>query len=125
MARAAQEGIVFALRYGMEVMQSMGMQLSRVRAGHANMFLSPLFREAFANVSGCVLELYNTDGAQGAARAAGVGAGVYPTFREAFSGMDMKAVCEPEQDKTRQYRDAYARWRHGLREKLDRRGMGI
>jgi xylulokinase len=125
MARAAQEGIVFALRYGMEVMQSMGMQLSRVRAGHANMFLSPLFREAFANVTGCVLELYNTDGAQGAARAAGVGAGVYATFTEAFSGMDIKAVCEPGQEKTAQYRDAYARWRHGLKEKIDRRMTGL
>ncbi len=67
--RAGQEGIVFALAYGMDIMRNMGLRINRVRAGKANMFLSPLFREAFANATGAEIELYNTDGAQGAARA--------------------------------------------------------
>src|SRR5690606_29183512 len=75
--RAGQEGIVFSLNYGFEVMKKMGMQLNTVRAGHANMFLSPIFREAFTNITGAVVELYDTDGSQGAARGAGIGAGVY------------------------------------------------
>ena len=71
MVRAAQEGIVFALQFGMEIMQSMGIGLRTIRAGHANMFLSDVFAGAFTNVSGCTLELYNTDGSVGAARGAG------------------------------------------------------
>jgi xylulokinase len=66
--RAAQEGIVFALNYGLQVMQQMGVEMQTVRAGHANLFLSPLFREAFANTTGATIELYDTDGAQGESR---------------------------------------------------------
>ena len=75
--RAGQEGIVYALNYGLRIMKGMGQDTRTIRAGHANMFLSPLFREAFATVTGARLELYETNGAQGAARGAGVGAGVY------------------------------------------------
>jgi len=66
--RAAQEGIVFALNYGLEIMRDMGIELKTVKAGNANMFLSPLFGEAFATVTQASVELYNTDGSQGAAR---------------------------------------------------------
>ncbi len=57
--RASQEGIVFALYYGMEIMETVGVSLQNIRAGEANMFLSPVFRETFANVSGATVELYN------------------------------------------------------------------
>ena len=87
--RAAQEGIVFALKYGFEILQGMGLKTSVIRAGHANMFLSPLFREAFVNTIGARLELYDTDGATGAALGAGVGASVYSSFTEAFKGLKM------------------------------------
>ena len=82
--RAAQEGIVFSLQYGLEVMKEMGTAVRTVRAGHANLFLSPLFREVFAAVTGAVVELYDTDGAQGAARGAGFGAGFYSSLDDAF-----------------------------------------
>ena len=75
--RAAQEGIVFALNYGLGIMKDMGIELTTVRAGRANMFLSSLFGQIFAAVTGTTVELYNTDGSQGAARGAGVGAGIY------------------------------------------------
>ena len=68
MLRAAQEGIVFALNYGFDIMREMGMAPHTVRAGHANMFLSPVFAHTFANVTQTVTELYETDGAQGAAK---------------------------------------------------------
>ena len=64
-ARAAQEGIVFAMNYGMEIMRSMNMNLQTIRAGHANMFLSDVFASTFANTTGCTIELFNTDGALG------------------------------------------------------------
>lgn len=108
--RAAQEGIVFALNYGFEVMKQMKMYPAVVRAGEANMFLSPVFREIFANTTGTVVELYNTDGAQGAARAAGVGAGIYKDFNQAFTGLDLRQTIEPQQEKMEIYQDIYQQW---------------
>jgi xylulokinase len=113
-ARAAQEGIVFALKYGMEVMEQMGMELKTVRAGFANMFLSEVFEEAFVNTSGCVVELYNTDGALGAARAAGVGAGIFKEYAECFRGMELVQRIEPKFALQRQYEDIYGEWKAGL-----------
>jgi xylulokinase len=108
--RAAQEGIVFSLYYGLQIMQDMGIKTDKVKAGHANMFLSPIFREAFVNTTGTTLELYNTDGSQGAARGAGVGSGYYASPAEAFSGLERMDVIEPEADKRRKYLDAYSNW---------------
>ncbi len=108
--RGAQEGIVFALNYGLEIIREMGVDISTVRAGNANMFLSPIFREAFANVTGSTVELFNTDGSQGAARGAGIGAGIYATAGEAFEGLETKAVIEPEVHIKRAYREIYEIW---------------
>ncbi|MBC9932494.1 xylulokinase [Chitinophaga qingshengii] len=117
MLRAVQEGIVFGLRYGMNIMTDMGLDIHRVRAGQANMFLSPLFREALANTANVVIELYNTDGAQGAARGAAVGAG-YLELKTAFRGMECLAVIEPDTQQCERYAEAYGRWLTGLRSLL-------
>lgn len=113
-ARAAQEGIVFSLNYGMDVMKQMGMELKTVRAGHANMFLSDVFAASFANTTGCVLELYNTDGSIGAARAAGVGAKVYNSFAESFKGMELIKKVEPKSELRHRYAELYDRWKSGM-----------
>jgi len=118
MLRAAQEGIVFALNYGCEVMTQAGVQTQTVRAGYANMFLSPLFRQAFANITGAVVELYNTDGSQGAARGAGMGAGIYASAREAFSGLDCQKTIEPDPQEQDAYKEAYASWLDDLNSRL-------
>ncbi len=115
--RAAQEGIVFALRRGLEIMAGMGLAPARVRAGHANMFLSPLFAEAFATASGAVVELFLTDGAQGAARGAGIGAGLH-TLSSAFQGLDRVRVVEPNARLKGPYEEAYGRWLEALRREL-------
>ncbi|TWF37176.1 xylulokinase [Chitinophaga polysaccharea] len=112
--RAVQEGIVFGLNYGMDIMAEMDLNIHRVRAGHANMFLSPLFREAFANTANVVIELYNTDGAAGAARGAAIGAG-YVNAADAFRGMECLSVIEPSAALQSQYRDVYGDWLNGLR----------
>lgn len=116
--RAAQEGIVFSLYYGFQIMQDMGLTLDTVRAGEANMFLSPLFRDAFVNLTGTRLELFNTDGSQGAARAAGVGAGIYANHSEAFEGLNRLQLLEPEPEKRKLYLDAYQNWLHTLQSNL-------
>ena len=69
--RAAQEGIVFSFKYGIEIMEQMGMRVNKIHAGNANMFLSPIFRDTLAGVTGAVIELYDTDGSVGAAKGAG------------------------------------------------------
>jgi xylulokinase len=116
--RAAQEGIVFALHYGLGIMQQAGVQVKTVRAGHANMFLSPLFGEAFATVTGATVELYNTDGAQGAARGAGLGAGLYADAAQAFVGLDCRKTIEPNAAQAEAYAEAYGRWQEVLHAQL-------
>lgn len=114
MLRASQEGIVFAFHYGMEIMKGIGINPSVIRAGNANMFLSPIFRDTLAGISGATIELYNTDGAQGAARGAGVGAGIYKSFTEAFSGLKKLQTIQPDVAKKQQYAEAFENWKKAL-----------
>ncbi|MEA3443742.1 MAG: FGGY family carbohydrate kinase [Bacteroidota bacterium] len=117
--RAAHEGIAFALNYGMNIMANMGIDMSLIRAGKANMFLSPVFRETLAGISGATIELYNTNGAQGAARAAGLGAGIFQNRDEAFIGLLKSQVIEPDHSKSDQYCEAYEKWKEVLIMHLD------
>ncbi len=110
--RAAQEGIVFSFKYGIGIMEQMGMNVSKIHAGHANMFLSPIFRQTLAGVTGAVIELYDTDGSVGAAKGAGIGAGIYKDNREAFASLEKLAVIEPSD--TQEYCDAYELWKSRL-----------
>ena len=118
LVRAAQEGIVFSFCYGMEIMQQMGMDIKKIHAGKANMFLSPLFRDTLAGVSGATIELYDTDGSVGAAKGAGIGAGIYKDNKEAFASLDKLQVIEPKQAECAAYAEAYARWKEVLAGKL-------
>lgn len=112
--RAAQEGIVFSFKYGMDIMQQIGINASVIRAGKANMFLSPVFRDTLAGVTGATIELYNTDGSVGAARGAGVGAGYYKSFTEAFSNLKKLETILPDTTKSAAYQDAYENWKSQL-----------
>ena len=115
--RAAQEGIVFSFCYGMEIMQQMGMDIRKIHAGRANMFLSEIFRNTLAGVSGATIELYETDGSVGAAKGAGMGCGIYRDHDEAFATLRTLAVIEPDEAKRGDYLNAYAHWKEQL-EKL-------
>jgi xylulokinase len=118
--RAAQEGIVFALNYGLAIMEDMGIGLKTARAGNANMFLSPLFAEAFATVTGTTVELYNTDGSQGAARGAGIGAGLYKSADDAFVGLRPVKTVQPDDKLVPAYNEAYNKWKDILEHELER-----
>ena len=107
--RAAQEGIVFSFKYGIEVMEQMGMNVNKIHAGHANMFLSPIFRDTLAGVTGAVIDLYDTDGSVGAAKGAGIGAGIYKDNNEAFATLEKLAVIEPARQD--EYTQAYELWK--------------
>ncbi len=111
--RASQEGIVFSFMYGMEIMEQMGMKIENIHAGNANMFLSPVFRDTLASVSGAVISLMDTDGAVGAAKGAGIGAGIYSTPKEAFANLRTLDEIHPASDRT-PYLEAYAKWKETL-----------
>lgn len=116
--RASQEGIVFAMGYGLEIMKNMGIAVQTVRAGHANMFLSDIFSRTFATLTGAAVELYDTDGSQGAARGAGIGAGIYKSPAEAFATLRKLKTVEPVPADRVACAKAYARWHKTLESHL-------
>ncbi|MGQ8335898.1 xylulokinase [Sunxiuqinia sp. A32] len=112
--RAAQEGIVFSFKYGMDIMSTIGIEAKVIRAGKANMFLSPIFRETLAGITGATIELYNTDGSVGAARGAGIGSGYYQSPSEAFSNLKKLETIEPKQADKAALEAAYDNWKKEL-----------
>ncbi|MGE5845628.1 MAG: xylulokinase [Ignavibacteria bacterium] len=116
--RAAQEGIVFSFKYGLEIMKNMGMKFDVIRAGHSNLFQSPVFREAFVNTCNVKLEIYNTHGSQGAARGAGIGAGFYSSNADAFKGLKVINKLNPDDQRVKKYNTAYQNWEKNLQKIL-------
>jgi xylulokinase len=114
LVRAAQEGITFAFKYGIEVMEQMGMEVTKIHAGLANMYLSPIFRQTLANVTGATINLYDTDGSIGAARGAGIGAGIYKDTTEAFATLQKLATVEPKAEEVATTMEAYERWKGAI-----------
>jgi len=108
--RAAQEGIVFAFNYGIDIMKGIGISTSVIRAGKANMFLSPIFTSTLASLTGATIELYNTDGSVGAARGAGVGTGLYKSFNDAFVGLNKLEIIQSDEKLQPALKEAYQNW---------------
>ena len=111
MFRAAQEGIAFSFRYGLDIMKEVGIDPKIIRAGEANMFLSKVFREVLSCITGTVIHLYNTDGSIGAARGAGIGCGYYKSEKEAFNGLVAVGITEPDNSQIKKYEKAYSEWK--------------
>ena len=119
--RAIQEGIVFALGYGFEIIGQLGIPSKVIRAGQANMFQSKVFCEAFANVTGTELQLFNTDGAQGAARGAGMGIKYYASASEAFGNLECISSFQPQENIRTEYHEAFEHWKTILSDQLEKR----
>jgi xylulokinase len=115
--RAAQEGIVYTFRYGLDVMKNIGMEFSVIRAGDSNLFQSRVFKEAFVNTCNVNLEIYNTDGSQGAARGAGIGTGFY-SKEEAFKGLKVIERLSPREELINKYDSFYQKWKNNLNNSL-------
>ena len=118
--RAVQEGIVFSFKYGLDIMSGMGITPKVIRAGMANMFLSPVFRETLSTVTGAVIELYDTDGAAGAARGAGIGSGWYKSPSEAFTSLKKLNMVEPCLKNREAVEIAYMWWKDCLMAELNK-----
>ena len=116
--RAAQEGIAFSLKYGMDIMVENGTSPSVIRAGKSNMFLSDVFSQTLVNVTGVSVELYDTDGAKGAALGAGIGNQFFSNPKEAFLNMERIGLIEPEVSKSNIYGELYGDWKAYLNSKI-------
>jgi xylulokinase len=114
--RAAQEGIAFAFRYGLDIMRENGMNPQVIRAGRANMFLSPVFTDAFVQATGVPVELHECDGSVGAALGAGIGADYFQKASDAFVHQSMLKIVEPT--KAELYNEFYAHWKSQLEREL-------
>ncbi len=114
--RAAQEGIAFSFRYGLDIMRENGLQPTVIRAGRANLFLSDVFAEAFVNSTHVPVELYACDGSVGAAIGAGLGSGIYTNEKEAFVNMKRLQLIQPEN--TARYDELYLEWKALLEQRL-------
>ena len=112
--RAAHEGIVFSFKQGIDIMKDMGMAINNIHAGYANMFLNGIFTKTLASVTGATIDLYETDGAVGAAKGAGIGAGIYKDADEAFSTLRHISTIEPDVKNRDAYLDAYNLWKQRL-----------
>lgn len=116
--RATQEGIAYSFRYGIDIMREMGLRPGIIRAGEANLFLSPLFRQTLSTLTGARIELFNTDGALGAARGAALGAGYYKSRQEAFASLRRLDVTEPDSAVRDLLESGYRAWKEELETKL-------
>lgn len=114
LVRAAQEGIAFAFSHGIAGMKAAGLEPTRIRAGNANLFMSPVFRETLAATLGVSIELVSTDGAAGAARGAGLGAGIFKSAKDAFAGLTVLETIDPSPELIAPCRDAASRWEAAL-----------
>lgn len=118
MYRAAQEGIAYSFRYGLEIMQETGIIPEVIRAGESNLFLSKIFRDTLSSLTSTIIKLYNTDGSIGAARGAGIGCGFFRNPEEAFSGLEITGSSEPDMNMVSFYEEKYLEWAEILKEQL-------
>ncbi|MBQ0077009.1 MAG: carbohydrate kinase, partial [Bacteroidales bacterium] len=112
--RATQEGIAFSFRYGIDIMRNLGLDPKLIRAGKANLFLSPLFRSTLATLCDANIELLNTDGSLGAARGAALGAGFYSDEKEAFANLTTLETVVPAKTWKEPLEQAYSAWKKEL-----------
>ncbi|PWL37682.1 carbohydrate kinase [Flagellimonas aquimarina] len=110
--RAALEGIAFSFVYGMEIMKSDGIETKVIRAGNDNLFRSEIFANTIATLIQQEIEIYNTTGAIGAARACSIASTGYDTF-SSFIKNDHVMTFKPFKDRER-YMKAYNDWKKEL-----------
>ncbi|WP_405295230.1 xylulokinase [Algibacter sp. Ld11] len=113
MCRAALEGIAFSFVYGMEIMKSDGIKPSVIRAGNDNLFRSEIFANTVATLIEQEIEIYNTTGAIGAARAANLHKGDFEAFGKVIMDNDHVMTFMPFKDQ-KPYLEAYNNWKEEL-----------
>lgn len=115
--RAALEGIAFSFVYGMGILQEMGLNVQVMRVGNDNLFQSNIFSQTIANLVGSRIEVLETTGAVGAAKAAGVATGIFGSVEEAMQGLRVQTVFEPQHSNDA-YQQAYGAWVEDLKKEI-------
>ncbi|WNJ19689.1 FGGY family carbohydrate kinase [Pontibacter sp. G13] len=121
--RASLEGVAFAFVYGVKILQELGLDLDVMRVSNDNMFRSETFSTTIATLLGCHIEVVDTTGAIGAARAAGISGGIYGSMDEALRDVNPGKIFEP-QTNLGHYAQAYAFWESHLQFAMDERADG-
>ncbi|WP_258102619.1 xylulokinase [Marinoscillum sp. MHG1-6] len=111
--RAALEGIAFSFAYGIDIMTSLGMDIRSMRVGNDNLFQSEIFSNTIATLMDGSIEVVETTGAVGAARAVGFTVGHFSSLKEAMSGDKVLKTYEPQSEKA-EYEKAYTLWKQDL-----------
>ena len=113
LCRAALEGIAFSFVYGMDILKSDGITIKVMRAGNDNLFRSEIFANTVATLIDCEIEIFNTTGAIGAARAAGLHNGDFESYGKLVEDNDYVMTYKPIIDKE-PYLKAYEIWKKEL-----------
>ncbi|CAD0001061.1 xylulokinase [Flavobacterium salmonis] len=111
--RASLEGIAFSFVYGMECLKDDNATINVIRAGNDNLFRSEIFSNTVATLIGYEIEIYNTTGAVGAARAVGLKDGDYNKFGSSITTNDHVMTFLPLKNKE-PYEKAYQKWKQEL-----------
>ena len=111
--RATLEGIAFSFIYGIDILKGMGLDIQLIRVGNDNLFQSEIFSQTIASLLGCEIEVVDTTGAVGAAKAAGIATSHYHDLREANSGLTVVNRFGPAKNPGA-YQEAYGVWRNDL-----------
>ena len=119
LCRAALEGIAFSFVYGMEILKDDNAKINVIRAGNDNLFRSEIFSNTVATLIGHEIEIYNTTGSVGAARACGLTDGDFEKFGNNITKNDHVMTFMPLKNKE-PYEMAYQHWKMELKKKLNR-----
>ncbi|MEM9849887.1 MAG: FGGY family carbohydrate kinase [Bacteroidota bacterium] len=111
--RAALEGIAFSFVYGVRILQELGVNSSTIKVGNDNLFRSNIFSQTICNLLQNNIQIVDTNGAVGAAKAAGVATGIYTSAEEAMQDVALLSTYEPNHA-NEAYVAAYERWEQDL-----------
>lgn len=113
MYRAGLEGVAFAFAQGVNILKEMGLSVDILRVGNDNMFQSKVFATTISTLLNCEIEVKETNGAVGAAYAAGVSVGFYADYQEALANLKTNKVHEPASE-AMPYQAAFQKWSYEL-----------
>ncbi len=119
LCRSALEGIAFSFVYGMEILKDDNAKINVIRAGNDNLFRSEIFSNTLATLIGHEIEIYNTTGSVGAARACGLTDGNFEKFGKNITENDHVMTFVPLKNKE-PYEVAYQHWKMELENFLNR-----
>src|SRR6056297_87158 len=116
--RAALEGIAFSFVYGMEILKNDGVDISSIKAGNDNLFRAGIFSKTIATLSNSKIDIVETTGAVGAARAAAYAFGDFASIGEATASDKIEQTYTPDAS-TEAYQEAYQAWKNNLNEYIE------